>query len=374
VIAIIGMLIALLLPAVQAAREAARRMTCSNHLKQIGLAIHNFHDTSNGLPPSAVGYHSPSTFVLLYPFIEQTPLFNRIDDLTTVGGVRQGIAVEVVRVGDTKRDWWSGGKDYVTQPLNETERQSFGSVATYICPSRRGGGSQTVVSSGSYSRSGPVGDYAIPVLVPPKGSYDADTLDQEPLRGYGSNSDTNLTTNWYELMPVEGSQDCFRSPFRKAITEQPWIAIGTGGNRNYWRSYTPRDSFAWLTDGTSNQLMFGEKFVAKDNIGRCDDTAAYRGDCSYLYGGSGNHEAISSSTRCIDHWDNTLFVCKKSGLMKPDATSFDYVNRGGFGSSHPGICQFVFGDGRVYSLPVTIAPIILIRLGDVSDGASVTIP
>jgi len=76
VIAVIGVLVALLLPAVQAAREAARRMSCTNNLKQIALSTHNHHDTYQHLPPgvqSAWG-HSWSLHVL--PFMEQNALYD----------------------------------------------------------------------------------------------------------------------------------------------------------------------------------------------------------------------------------------------------------------------------------------------------------
>lgn len=86
VIAIIGILVALLLPAVQAAREAARRTECNNKLKQIGIAIHNYHDTYKSFPfgkgPSyvgAAGYARWSTHALILPFIEQGPLHASID-------------------------------------------------------------------------------------------------------------------------------------------------------------------------------------------------------------------------------------------------------------------------------------------------------
>jgi len=80
VITIIGILIALLLPAVQAAREAARRMQCTNNLKQLGLAIHNYENTHGEFPPSAAykkDYYSHSLLAYLLPFIEQQAIYDK---------------------------------------------------------------------------------------------------------------------------------------------------------------------------------------------------------------------------------------------------------------------------------------------------------
>lgn len=88
VIAIIGVLVALLLPAVQQAREAARRMQCTNNMKQLGLALHNFHDTFNTFPlnnPLVQRDSDGLRFVErpwnleLLPFLEQQPLYDQWD-------------------------------------------------------------------------------------------------------------------------------------------------------------------------------------------------------------------------------------------------------------------------------------------------------
>ncbi len=95
VIAIIGILVALLLPAVQAAREAARKTECKSHVKNIALALQNFHDTNKQFPPGRAGsprypqgneQHSVSWAFYLTPFIEETALWDawvptaRVDD------------------------------------------------------------------------------------------------------------------------------------------------------------------------------------------------------------------------------------------------------------------------------------------------------
>ena len=105
VITIIGILIALLLPAVQAAREAARTMQCSNNLKQIGLAIHNFHDAHKAMPPTRQSCYHGSWATVLWPYMEQ-----------------QGLA-----------DAWGDTLSYFEQPLANLQVQ----IAAYLCPSRR---------------------------------------------------------------------------------------------------------------------------------------------------------------------------------------------------------------------------------------------
>jgi len=113
VIAIIGLLIALLLPAVQAAREAGRRMSCSNHLKQLGIALHEFHDANGRLPTGADSKPYPpapshahnfyrwSALAHLLPYLEQANTYDALDlsvplygaDFLVTTANRAGVAI-----------------------------------------------------------------------------------------------------------------------------------------------------------------------------------------------------------------------------------------------------------------------------------------
>src|SRR5262245_50412308 len=105
VIAIIGILVALLLPAIQSAREAARRAQCINHIKQIGIAIHQFHDTRKALPPSRVDCDHSTWAAEIWPYIEEGSVAAQYDP-------KNG---------------------YYAQPVDVLQYQ----VAIYYCPTRR---------------------------------------------------------------------------------------------------------------------------------------------------------------------------------------------------------------------------------------------
>ncbi len=133
VIAIIGVMVGLLLPAVQAAREAARRMSCSNNLRQLGIGLHNYHDTYGRLPPreggtsgsadgGAVGnarrsnHNRGSGFTLMLPFIEQSALYEQISNPSVFDGVAYPA-------------WGDTPSDTSVYPPWATD------VATFLCPS-----------------------------------------------------------------------------------------------------------------------------------------------------------------------------------------------------------------------------------------------
>jgi prepilin-type N-terminal cleavage/methylation domain-containing protein/prepilin-type processing-associated H-X9-DG protein len=135
VIAIIAVLVGLLLPAVQKVREAASRTQCVNNLKQLGLAIHNYHDVSGGLPVEGTN-QGVSIYTKLLPYVEQGNVYNQIYPAFQIA-VNAEIATANANGGVYNVNPWPANVaalyvTAVTQPACQTP------IKTFICPSRRG--------------------------------------------------------------------------------------------------------------------------------------------------------------------------------------------------------------------------------------------
>jgi type II secretory pathway pseudopilin PulG len=139
VLAIVTLLAGLLMPAVQRAREAAARASCANNLKQIGLAMHQYHDSNGRLPPVRACDAGASWAVLILPYLEQSNLYYQ----------------------------WDLKKSYYDQPA--PARQA--SVPVYFCPTRRTASSEPPLSltgdcpsngsQGTTVYPGALADYAV---------------------------------------------------------------------------------------------------------------------------------------------------------------------------------------------------------------------
>jgi prepilin-type N-terminal cleavage/methylation domain-containing protein len=383
VIAIIGMLIALLLPAVQSAREAAKRMQCSNNLRQIGLAVHNFNDAQNGLPPLVVagrhtyvypggslGYsrlQSPTIFVFLLPYMEKQAIYDLIsEDFATT---------------PPNNFWWDALPD-----------KNSMIISTYICPSRgrRVADNPTLpdTASGAPSRAtdGFVSDYVSVV------SAATPATDKTIMRDYMFFDTGSSATVPESAVPQYG-------PFTRALVS----SSPTG--------WVPSDDMSRFADGASNQYLFIEKHIPSDKFKKCQEglatdaaegSAAEPGywDCGvqvlrsapatpqdsgafhnniaiynparksnvegFVIARSPNDGISFGTTRATNPnlWDIDAQSSSRAGTVSP------------FGSYHVGgTCHHLFGDGSVHGIAPNVSRAnVHWPLGCVNDGTPVSFP
>lgn len=326
VIAIIGILVSLLLPAVQAAREAARRMQCSNNVKQIALALHNHEATYKKFPPAGYGYHwcgggattgdlqiyNANGLMKLLPFMEQQPLYDRFNHkeaYATTPNNTQG--ARGVVVGNPR----TNGNAALTETI----------VKVFLCPSDNNSVTTRLVG----------------------GHYGPDP---------GINSLTGR-------------------PFTGAPTNYDFIVSDSDfGNCVNWKnSSTKRRMFGQnsdttpgkIIDGLSNTFMIGE--TTQWHVNGNAFAWAYRGWVM-----SGVDPGTSDPGINLWHlpnvhptWQSPPFVPIVGRARTWWAAS---------ASLHPGGAQFAMGDGSVQFVSQTADRLMLEQVSTMGDGAVTQLP
>lgn len=301
VIAIIAILIALLLPAVQQAREAARRTQCRNNLKQIGLAIHNYHDVFRCFPSGGSGDNSNYSWgqgntgqcmynlrTMILPYIDQAPLYNLMAAEMTAAG--QPIAYS--NPGPPSSAW-------VTAYRNLSAHKQV--MPAYYCPS-------DPLSAKTSCPQGP---------------------------GWSPQPSTAAGASYFGCAGPEAQHSqtndlCHQTPGCTVYHGSGYFnGAGTpDGAVGMFSLSATRVRVGDITDGTSNTIAAGEERLGmKDN--------QWWGDALGSAGYNPFHQ-----------WTDTAAVTTTTrGINRPDPTQGYYGQ--GFGSVHTGGAQFLMGDGTV---------------------------
>jgi hypothetical protein len=266
--------------------------------------------------------------------------------------------------------------------LNE-EKKAVSALPLIRCPSRRSTvaimDAEKVDNPGTNAApdwpapsdipNGPRGDYAIAMIVAPY--TDGGRMEYHYRTGRPHPGD------WIVYVAPNYDVDHHRGAIRMAAVDKP-TEWGQFNGDNY-KAWAPYDTFAWLSDGTSNQILFGEKHIPASRVGICQGRNGTSGegavwDCGILMPADRWREAICARGPTT-HWD------RNGGAGDPEAIVGDpnkYANSNpdhyAFGSAHPGISNFLIGDGAVRSLTASTLPLLLCRLVDTKDGNAVALP
>ena len=307
VIAIIAILIALLLPAVQQAREAARRTQCKNNLKQLALAVHNYHDTANTFPPGYIfappNHVTRNVLTSILPYIEQANLFQSID---------QNVPMFA---GPT-------GYDPVIHAKNVALAATI--IPAFLCASSVG--NQT-------------DDYLYPRGAFPGGWPSTNCTWKGGRTDYGGT--TGIRAAFGDIAYNFNQGGDRNGVFRQA---------GVSGSRSSMRD---------ITDGTSNTFLFGErtggvKLYYKSKVA---NLPAILGATN---GGSWSDALV------FEHWlQGSLYDGTGNGGPCAMCTN---IRGNGFHSFHTGGCQFAMADGAVRFVSENVAQVTFASLVTMGKG------
>ena len=305
VIAIIGILVALLLPAIQAAREAARRSQCVNNLKQIGLAVQNYHDTTKKLPPMRVWDGDRTWLALILPHLEEAQVLSMWDPklgcfYDQPYEMRTAIVSSFYCPSmphETRILIWD-----TSDPAQQPNDGSHGHPRTDISPKAGGTGWQ-----------GSISDYRAIA-----GSTCA-------LKGVGAD---NVSYKLKYDEAVENNKSCLNDG--PIPSPKNRVTVGARGTQS-WSALTSLKS---ITDGTSKTLLGGE--VSRREAER---THAFNGD---FFPGFWVGELQPFCTKCTQ--------------TKADG------GEAGFGGAHSGVVNFVMCDSSVQAIAKDINGPVLDRM------------